>query len=52
MENHIEPLATVSAVILENGTPFHSKVIGLPHFLVPLTQAIKEGFLLVVTSKN
>jgi hypothetical protein len=53
METNVsETLATVSAIYLENGIPFHAKVIGLPHFLVPWKQAHKEGFLLVVASKN
>jgi hypothetical protein len=52
METHQELLLNVSAIILENGTPFHSKVIGLSHFLVPEHQAIEEGFLLAPANKN
>ncbi len=53
MEQNVpEALATVSAIYMENGTPFHSKVIGLPHFLLPWQQAQEEGFLLAPTSKN
>ena len=53
METNVsETLATVTAIILENGTPFHSKVIGLPFFRVPKHQALKEGFMLATTSKN
>jgi len=47
-----EGLVEVSAILLENGTPFHSKVLGLPHFRVPLSQAERDGFLLELSSKN
>lgn len=52
MEIRPDPLVAVSAVLLENGIPFHAKMIGLPHFLVPLRQALKEGFLLALASEN
>jgi hypothetical protein len=52
MENNPEALVPVSAVPLENGLFFHSKVIGLDHFLVPEYQARRDGFMLVPASKN
>jgi hypothetical protein len=52
MENNPEALVPVSAVPLENGLFFHSKVIGLDHFLVPEYQARRDGFMLVTASKN
>ena len=52
METNPEALVPVSAVPLENGLFFHSKVIGLDHFLVPEQQALRNGFLLVRPSKN
>jgi hypothetical protein len=52
METTPETLATVRAIIMENGYPFFAKVIGLSHFRVPEEQAIREGFLLAATSKN
>jgi hypothetical protein len=52
MENNPEALVPVSAVPLENGLFFHSKVIGLDHFLVPEHQALRDGFMLATTSTN
>jgi len=52
MDTNPEALVPVSAVPLENGVFFHSKVIGLDHFLVPEYQARRDGFMLVTASKN
>lgn len=47
-----EPLATVTAIPLSNGTMFHSRVIGLPYFRVPLRQIVKEEFTLAPPSED
>jgi len=53
MEQHCsEALLPVTALPLENGTLFHSKVIGIDRFFVPEDQARESGFLLATTSKN
>ena len=47
MESNSTALLPVTALLLENGTWFHAKVIGLDRFLVPAQQAQDSGFLLV-----
>ena len=42
---HPDSLVAVSAITLENGQTLFARVLGLPYFLVPLSEA-KEGFLL------
>jgi len=41
---HPEALLPVTALLLENGTMFHAKVIGLDRFFVPEDQARESGF--------
>lgn len=47
-----ETFAYVTAIKMENGTPFHAHVIGLTKFEVPLQQALEDGFMLSDNSVN
>ena len=50
--DNVHLLAQTDTITLENGIKFHSKVIGLTHFLVPLERALKEGYSLVIPNDD